>query len=265
MLDVQTEAVEASHKLEGWRGSSTHDLDRRGKFPAVRIFVECFEDGDPDGWNAARDGHTFRYEQSQDTFRVHIRAREHQACAEHGARERQAPGIGVEHGGNGQDGVELMQAKNFPQTASEGVQHESAVGVDDAFRTAGRPGSKTHGSAVVFLERRVLKIVACLGQQFFIVQEAFRDAAATVRHDNDFFEGGSVAKLFVHREKHIVDDEKAITGMVRDGRDFVGMEPQVERMQNAAGARHAEEGFEVARVIPHHRSDAVTGFHAKRR
>src|SRR6266446_9411005 len=34
-------------------------------------------------------------------------------------------------------------------------------------------------------------------------------------------------------------------------------------MQNAAGTRNTEEGFKVARVVPHHRGDAVTGFQAQ--
>src|SRR5579864_6368406 len=34
-------------------------------------------------------------------------------------------------------------------------------------------------------------------------------------------------------------------------------------MQNAAGAGHAEESFEVAAVIPHHGGDAVAGLQAE--
>src|SRR5882672_592429 len=156
-----------------------------------------------------------------------------------------------------------MQAKNFPQTAGKRVQYESAVRVDDAFRTAGGPGSKTHSSAVVFVEGRVLKIVAGLGQQFFIVQKTFRDTTATVRNDNDFFERGRVAKLFVNREEDVVNDEEAIAGVIRDSGNFVGMKPQVQRMQNAACAGDTKKGFEVAAVVPHHGGDAVTGLQAE--
>ena len=37
------------------------------------------------------------------------------------------------------------------------------------------------------------------------------------------------------------------------------MKPKIQGMQNAAGAGHAEEGFEMAGMIPHHGGDAVTG------
>src|SRR4030088_2463474 len=162
MLDVQAESIEPSYELEGRRGPSTYDLDRRGKFPAARVLLERFEDGDPDRRNAAGNSRALTREQSQDAFRVDTRAGEHQARAEHGAREGQAPGVGVKHGSNGQHGIGVMQAKNFSQAASKGVQHESAVGVDDPLRTAGRPGSKPHRSAVAFVEKRVAKIVAGL-------------------------------------------------------------------------------------------------------
>src|SRR6184192_4949170 len=41
------------------------------------------------------------------------------------------------------------------------------------------------------------------------------------------------------------------------------MKAQVQRMQDAAGAGNSEEGFQVARMIPHHGSYAVSRFEAE--
>ena len=45
--------------------------------------------------------------------------------------------------------------------------------------------------------------------------------------------------------------------MLCDSGNFMGMEPQIQRMQNATGTRNAEEGFEMCGVVPHHGGYAV--------
>ena len=51
--------------------------------------------------------------------------------------------------------------------------------------------------------------------------------------------------------------------MPGDGGNFMGMEPEVQGMQYAAGARHAEESLEMAGVIPHHGGHTVAGLQSK--
>ena len=57
--------------------------------------------------------------------------------------------------------------------------------------------------------------------------------------------------------RHVVDDDEAILGMVRDPRDLLRREPQVERVHHAARGGDAEIAFEVRVVIPAERRDAI--------
>jgi len=45
--------------------------------------------------------------------------------------------------------------------------------------------------------------------------------------------------------------------MFRNGRSLVRVKPQIQRMQDSAGGGHAEKGFEVTSVVPHHGRDAI--------
>jgi len=63
--------------------------------------------------------------------------------------------------------------------------------------------------------------------------------------------GNSFTVFFKERQKNIVNQKEAIVGLPDDGGNFVGMEAKVQGMQNTAGARYAEKGFQVAGMIPH--------------
>ena len=65
------------------------------------------------------------------------------------------------------------------------------------------------------------------------------------------------------RQQHIVHDQEAIPGVVDDVGQFVRMEPEVQRVQDAADDRDPEVGLEVHRVVPHQRGDAIAGAEAE--
>src|SRR5712692_8199924 len=90
-----------------------------------------------------------------------------------------------------------------------------------------------------------------------------RDFATTVGHDDHSLEGRVLAEFLVHREKDVVDKKEAIASVIGDAGNFVGMKPQIQSVQDAAGTGNTEEGFEVAGVIPHHGGDAITGTEAE--
>src|SRR6267143_1485183 len=263
MLDLQVEAIEPADELERRRGASTDDADGCIKFPAARVFLKRFEDSDPDGGHPARDGYAFTDHQAKHAFRIDIRTGEYQARPEHGACERQAPGVGMEHWSDGQDGVEMAHPKNFAEAASEGVQHQRAVGIDDAFGMAGRARREAHRRAVVFIDLRISETIAGFSEQLLVVQQSFGHAPTTIRNDNYFFEKRVGTELLVNWQEHIVNQQEAVAGMPGDGGNFMRMEPEVQGMQNAAGARHTEESFEMAGVVPHHGGHAVARLQSK--
>ena len=110
------------------------------------------------------------------------------------------------------------------------------------------------------VNRGIREIVSGSCKQFLVIQEAFGNRVATVRDHDNAFESDVFAELFIDGVKHVVDKEKAVPGVFGDGGDFVGMKTQVQRMQDTAGRGNSEEGFQMARMIPHHGSDAVPWF-----
>src|SRR5215467_13291158 len=93
------------------------------------------------------------------------------------------------------------------------MQHESAVRVDDPFGKTRRAGREAHRSAVVFVNRGIAEIIAGNSNQLFVIQEAFGHGIKTIGNNDDALEGDIFTKLFVDREEHIVDEEKAVAGM----------------------------------------------------
>src|SRR5260370_11771541 len=71
--------------------------------------------------------------------------------------------------------------------------------------------------------------------------------------------GNMLTVFFKKRHKHIINQQEAIVGFFDNGGNFMRMEAKIQGVQNAASARNAEKGFQVAGVIPHHGGDAVTG------
>src|SRR5580700_1507198 len=143
------------------------------------------------------------------------------------------------------------------------MKHQRAVRIDDPFGKTGGAGGKAHGRAVVLADGRVAKIAAGFSEQFLIVQKTFGYVAATVGDDNYAFERRVLAEFFVDRQEDIVNQQKAVAGMPGYRADFMRMQAEIQGVQDAASAGHAEEGFQVAGVVPHHGSDAVAGLHAE--
>ncbi len=81
-------------------------------------------------------------------------------------------------------------------------------------------------------------------------------------HD-DPFEGHAGAEFFKRRQQYVVNDQEPVLSVINDGRELVRVQAQVQRVKDSARARHAEERFEMAGMIPHHGSDAVARSQAK--
>src|SRR5882757_3177853 len=145
------------------------------------------------------------------------------------------------------------------------MENDGAMRVDNALGKTRRAGSKAHGRALIFVDRRQVVIRRSAGKQFFVVQKTTWNFVAAIRNDNDFFERRICAKFFQDGEKRVIDDEKTVFRVPRDRRNFVRMQPQIERVKNSAGARHAEKRLQMSAVIPHHRSDAIAAPQAELR
>src|SRR5260370_16421041 len=96
----------------------------------------------------------------------------------------------MEHGSDGQNGVEAAHAKNFAKATGKGMQHQRAVRINDAFRIPGGAGGKAHGGAVVFIDLRIAEIIAGFRKQLLVVEESHWYAPTTIGNDNNLFETG---------------------------------------------------------------------------
>ena len=67
-----------------------------------------------------------------------------------------------------------------------------------------------------------------------------------------------------HRQRRAVDEHDVVLGVVRDVDLLLGEQPDVERVQHAAGARGGEVELQVRRGVPHERPDASVGRDAQR-
>src|SRR5947199_1197458 len=123
---------------------------------------------------------------------------------------------------------------------------------------AGCAGGEAHGGAIVFVNRRISKIIASLRKQIFVIQETFGHGVAAIRDDDHSFEGNILAEFFVKRQEDIVDQKEPVTGLFGDSCNFMRMETKIQSMQDAAGTRNADEGLQVAGMHRHHGAETVT-------
>src|SRR5882724_5251245 len=194
MFDLQIEAIEAADQLERRGGASTNDANGSAEFPAAGIFLKGLEDSNPDSGDTASDSNALADHQAKNTFRIDTRTGEDQARAEHGAGIGQAPGVGMEHGSDRQDGVKAAHAKDFAEATRKRVQHQRAVRINDAFGMPGGAGGEAHGGAVVFVDLRIAEIIAGFGKQPFVIEESFGYAPTSIGNDNHRFERGVSAE-----------------------------------------------------------------------
>ena len=85
---------------------------------------------------------------------IEVRPRHYQLGANHHCGEGQPPRVGVEHRHDREDGVTLRQVHPGAEREPEGMEHQRAVRVQDAFGRSGGAGGVTHRDGLVFLRIR---------------------------------------------------------------------------------------------------------------
>src|SRR5271170_8456565 len=206
MHDVQTMFVESAHEAHRWSGASAYDAHGRRKFPAPRISLQRGEYAKPNSGYAARESDVFLLDQVEDVFGVHVGTRKNEFCANHNAGVREAPGIGMKHRCDREHRVVVADRKGIGHGTSEGVQNQSAVGVDHSFGESGGAGGEAHRGAIVFVEFWILEVVGGAGQEVLVAEEAGRDLAAAISCDDHTLESNVLAKLLVNGQEHVIDD-----------------------------------------------------------
>ena len=164
--------VAANHRRR--RGASADD-DRaqRAQIVLARVLIELLQHAEPDRRHAGRQRDAFADEQLEHALRVEMRTGKHLPGTEQRRRERQAPGVHVEHRDDRQDGVALADRQRVDQPLAERMQDHRTVRVQHALRPAGRARRVAHRRGVVFVERR-LDVARRIGgrEEILVIEEA---------------------------------------------------------------------------------------------
>src|SRR5580692_10957608 len=232
MHDVQTVFVESTHQAHRWSGASAHDAHWRRKFPAPRISLQRGEYAKPNRGYAARESHVFLLDQVEDAFGVHVGTRKNEFRANHNAGVGEAPGVGMKHRCDREHRVVVADRKGIGHGTGEGVQNQSAVGVNHSFGESSGAGGEAHCGAVVFVEFWVLKVIAGAGQQVLVTEKSGRDLTSAVSGDDHTLESNVLAKLLVNGKQYVIDDQKTGARVRDDSRYLVGVKSKIHGVQN---------------------------------
>src|SRR2546426_1278418 len=177
--------------------------------------------------------------------------------ADHRAGERQAPGIDVEHGHDGQDDVRLQDADR-PGCLPETVKDDRAVRIHDTLRSAGRPGRVAHRGGLALVELWIRERVRVRTGEELLVADGARGRLSAVLDHDDVLDPHVGAELVEQRQERVVDDEHAVLGVVHDVREVTRMQTRVDGMQDVARERYSEVRLEMLVLVPAESRDAVT-------
>src|SRR5215467_5797479 len=108
------------------------------------------------------------------------------------------------------------------------------MGVDDPLGVPGSAGRKTHDRTVFLVDVGIAEVVGSTSEKVFIglVALSRRNGIAGIPDDEDALKRGRGAKLLEDGEQTIIDEKEAIARGVGDGRDFVRMKAEIERVQD---------------------------------
>src|SRR5205823_8093037 len=177
--------------------------------------------------------------------------------ADHRAGERQAPGVHVKHGYNGEDDVRLQDADR-PGCLPETVQNQRAVRIDDALRPAGRPGRVGHRGGPALVELGGSERIRIRNGEELLVADRARGRRRAVLDHDDVLDPHFAAELLEERQERVVDDEHAVLGVVHDVREVTRMQTRVNGVQDVAGERYSEVRLEMLVLVPAESRDTVT-------
>ena len=176
----------------------------------------------------------------------------------------ETPRVGVEHRHDREDHVALASAETVDGHCAHGVQERRTVGVDDALRISRRAARVTHARCSVFVVDSELDGVGGREQllviEEFVAVEVGRDVALAVVHQHEVLQ---VLERGQQRgeqaEQRTVDEDHLVVGMVDDVGELLGEQPDVERVQDAPGARGGEVELEVAGGVPGEGGNTAVG------
>ena len=175
----------------------------------------------------------------------------------------QPPAVGMEHRHHRHDGVVLAHAEGLGHAHRHRVEHHGAVRVDHPLGPPGRARGVADAAAVALVEHRQLVVGIAGPEQVLVALVAVRHRGAGERHHEHPLRRDLGPDLLEQRQQHVVHDHEAVARVVGDIGDVVRMQPEVERVQHAAGAGDAEVALLMRVVVPHHGGHRIAPFETR--
>ena len=247
------------HGRRAGRAANDGALQRR-KLQVARLHVG--QQHLPHGGNASGKGHALVLDQVVHRFAIEGGARKHQFRTHHGGAVGNAPGIDVEHGHHGQDGIACGDAHHIGQSRSVGMQDGRAVAVQRALGVACGATGVAEARSGVFIKLGPGVLGGLALNPGFVTDQA-RNAGiggqlVGIAQGHVMANGGAAAvNLFHQGQKTHVKAQHLVFCMVGNPDHLVRVQTRVDGVQHPARAAHAKVQLQVAVAVPGERGHAV--------
>ncbi|MNO68893.1 hypothetical protein D3C76_597370 [compost metagenome] len=197
-----------------------------------------------------------------------VAPRVHLLHAKHGGGVRDAPGMHVEHRGDGHVHIVAAQQAHAVDAAGDrgfgqGVQHQLPVAEVHALGVAGGAGGVEGGGHRVLVEVREVVARAGSGQQLLVLADQVGQLGGLVRaigQQQGLVDGGQLpGDGLVQADEVAVDQHHAVFGVVHGVEDLLRRQAHVDGVHHRADHRDGEHAFQVAMAVPVHHRHRVTG------
>ena len=245
------------------RGRAGRTADHRGaqRGELQLGFLHVIEQSQPDRGHTRAHRDLFVLEHLVQALAVEVLAGEDELRPGERAAVRQAPRVDVEHRHHREDAVGRREVERIRQGGGVGVQHRTAMAVEDALGIARRSRGVAQARGGLFVEGRPLELVVFGLDQVLVAEDVGQGGLGHVRtvgHDHDVLDrlqaGGD---LFHQWHESQVDEQDLVLGMVGDVDHLLREEARVDRVDHRAGAGHRVIDLEMPVAVPGQRGDAV--------
>ncbi len=128
--------------------------------------------------------------------------------------------------------------------------------------TPSRTGGVAEGSGFVLVQVGIAEVTGGCRQQILVVLIFAGHGFRTQRNHDHAVEVQPVLEFVEQREKDVIDDKKAIFGMLCNVPEIVRRQSEVQGVQHAPLCRNAQISFQVGVVIPHQGADPIAALQA---
>ncbi len=257
----------------GQGGAADHDLPAgQVRLPGQGVVEQHVQDGG----HAVGEGDPLPGLQSQQHLGL-VTSRVDLLQAQHGGHVGQAPGMHVEHGGDGHVHIVPVQAALYRRGAeaggrAHGVHHQLPVAEIDPLGQARGASGVEGGGLGVLVEVGEVVIGGGSGQQLFVLPgegdgglHLLRILMVAVDQDEGLDALQALRHGLQQRKELAVHQYHVGPGMVQGIQHLLRRQAHIHRLQHGAHHGHGEEAFQIAVAVPVHHGHRVTGLHPQGR